>query len=72
MKRQRRQQQETIPPSDGSNGTQEESNGDGNTTRIQRSQGDQQGVYELQEQAKDSELDLSRGAFHEVQSEDRG
>ena len=72
MKRQRRQQQETIPPSDGSKGMQEERNGDENTTRIQRSQGDQQGVYELQEQAIDSELDSSRGAFYQVQSEDQG
>lgn len=72
MKRQRWQQQETIPPSAGSNRTQEESNGDENTTRIQRSQGDQQGGYELQEQVIDSELDPSRGAFYEVESEDRG
>ena len=72
MKRQRRQQHKTIPPSNGSKGSQEESNGDENTTRIQRSQRVQQGVYELQEQAIDSELDPSRGAFYEVESENRG
>ena len=72
MKRQRRQQQEIIPPSDRSKGTQEESNGDENTTPIQRSQEDQQGVYELQEQAIGRELDPSRGPFYGVRSEDRG
>lgn len=72
MKRQRWQQQETICPSAGSNGMQEESNGDENTTRTQRSQGDQQGGYKLQAQAIDSELDPSRGEFHKVEGEGRG
>ena len=62
MKRQRRQQQETVPPSAGSKGTQEESNRDENTIQ------NQQGGYELQGQAVDSELDPSRGASHEVES----
>ena len=46
----------------------EEGNSGKGTAEIQRLPGDRQGRYELQGQAQTSELDPSRGAFHEVES----
>ena len=67
-KRQRRQQQQqgNVLPNDGSKGMQEEENGRRGITEIQQLSGDRQVRSELHGQAMSSELDPSRGAFHEV------
>ncbi len=66
MRKRQRRQQETVLPGDGPKGAQEAGNGGKGTTEIQRPPGDRQGWYELHGQAMKSELDPSRGAFHEI------